>query len=430
MLQSIPRLIVALALLTMLGSGFTTGQAPSRATVRGMVKDAEGAPVPGALLKINTDTIPIDGSGRFSFVASPSRPFQYVIAEHPGFEIAILILEAKSNEVIERDIVLKPNPDCPDAAGANPPASPLVSTDFVEVEFPSQLVAGYRVRIRADGEVTFRGAFAGGFVVFEDRASVATQDARALLERFRSAGFWRLCGSYRPVGGLRVSDGPLTFTTIQLGNQIRRVVDDFQAAPAFLRDLQRDFYLLANTDRWWRPSAQSPTRTFVPVPGLTSDMVRRQLAGNDINALDARGWTPLMYATQHVGSAESIKAILDAGANVRARSRSGDTVLMIAATAQRPSSEWISALIAAGADVNAQDRDGRTALALAVLRFGLPEGGAGTEIISILRKAGARVDIRDSLGMTPLDYFEQDAMRAEKFRQKTYDEMRAVLRAP
>src|SRR5262245_11254954 len=158
-------------------------------------------------------------------------------------------------------------------------------------------------------------------------------------------------------------------------------------------------------------------------------MVRRQFAGSDINALDARGWTPLMYATQLHADAESIKAILDAGANARARSRTNDTILMIAATAQRPTAEWISALIAAGADVNAQDRDGRTALTLAIQRFALPEGW-DPYVIPILRDAGARVDIRDSLGMTPLDYFEQDARRASKSRRAAYEKLRAILTVP
>jgi hypothetical protein len=60
-------------------------------------------------------------------------------------------------------------------------------------------------------------------------------------------------------------------------------------------------------------SGSSPTFPLMPSPGLTVDMVRRAFAAGDINALDSRGWTPLMYATQFVPSLESIKAILDGG---------------------------------------------------------------------------------------------------------------------
>ena len=401
---------------------------PVPVTVRVSVKTSQGTPIPGAMLSIGGSTVNTDSAGRFEFSGSSSRLLP-VVVEHSGFEFAVRVLEVRSNDPMDVEIILVPSQDCPIGAAGNPPGA-LSATDFVEIEFPSQLLAGYRVRIRADGEVLWRGAFAGGFGAFPGRATVPKEDASALIEKFRRSGFWALCGTYRPASKVTVSDGPLTYTTVQIGNQIRRVVDDYRSAPAFLRDLQRDFEMLANTERWWKPSGSSPTFPLMPSPGLTVDTVRRAFAAGDINALDSRGWTPLMYATQFVPSPESIKAILDAGANPNSRSGTGETVLMIALTGQQTHLEWIRALITAGAEVNAQDPEGHTALTLAVQRFAIPEGRPSSEIISILRAGGARTDLRDNHGMTALDYLEQDAPRASKYRQGDYESLRRILLQP
>jgi len=219
------------------------------------------------------------------------------------------------------------------------------------------------------------------------------------------------------------TDGPLTYTTVQIDHQIRRVVDDYRAAPEFLRQLQIDFLTLANRNRSLGPPSQVP----IPGPGTSASAVRRMFANRDINASDSNGWTPLMYATQVRWTPKAVKLLLDAGANPNSRSAIGDTVLMVAVTAERPSDDSVRWLIAAGANVNAQDREGRTALILAVQRFALPEGGASEATISLLLAAGARADIRDGHGMTALDYVEQDAKRAPKYPEKKYESLKRIL---
>jgi predicted component of type VI protein secretion system len=101
-------------------------------------------------------------------------------------------------------------------------------------------------------------------------------------------------------------------------------------------------------------------------------------AGADVNAKDDFGMTALMYA----GIPEVIDLLLEAGADVNATDEDDRTALMFAARDNDP--EVVSALIKAGADVNAKDKDGETVLKYA------DENEAATEVISILKKAGAK----------------------------------------
>jgi hypothetical protein len=255
----------------------TLGQnARVQVTVRGSVKTPQGAALPFAALDIGGNRLTADKEGRFesSALSAPSGTL-YLIAEHPGFEPTVRVSQVQANDIVQIDIVLVPRSDCPAGLYADPPPHPLFSSDFVEIEIPAQLLAGYRVRIRADGEVLWRGAF-------EERTTIPAQNATALIEKFRTPEFWSLCGNYHSVGKIVVADGPVTFTTVQIGNQIRRVADWNRSAPEVLRSLQRDFWALANMPR---------------TPGLfgISPGIR---FGPDRNAMDSRGWTPLMYATQ------------------------------------------------------------------------------------------------------------------------------------
>ena len=84
--------------------------------------------------------------------------------------------------------------------------------------------------------------------------------------------------------------------------------------------------------------------------------------GADVNAKDNDGWTPLQHAAKR-GNVEIIKLLLEKGADVNAKSNDGVTALMSAA--KRGYMEIIKLLLEKGADVNANFKGNGTALSLA-----------------------------------------------------------------
>ena len=265
---------------------------------------------------------------------------------------------------------------CPTEAAATPPAQPLAPDDFVQLQrticFGS--CPAYTVKVRADGEVEWRGETAVS-LRGETRDRTGPEQARMLIERFRAAGFWGLCDGY----SRGVTDMPTFLTTVGIAGQEKRVSDYADGAPAWLRELDRELDALADTHRWIHgdPRAEYFSGNLAsdgrgPKPGLTPLMqaaakgdleeMRRLLAGHaDPNAQDSSGWTPLMYATQ-AQTAEAIQMLLQAGANPNARSYTGQTALMAAATVFYVPEEKIQALLDAGARKEPRDAKGRTAL--------------------------------------------------------------------
>ena len=115
-------------------------------------------------------------------------------------------------------------------------------------------------------------------------------------------------------------------------------------------------------------------------------------AGDKITDTDASGWTALMYAAGSYGSSGESE-LLQAGADVNARSRRGETALMAAAVSGMADED----LIHAGADVNATNDVGMTVLML------LSQRGDPEEIATML-KAGADARRKDAAGRSALDY--------------------------
>jgi len=133
--------------------------------------------------------------------------------------------------------------------------------------------------------------------------------------------------------------------------------------------------------------------------------LKRQLAdGADLKARDARGNPPLIYAAGF-GSAEAVKMLLDAGADVNARNGLEATALIWGAA----DIDKLKLLLAHGADVNAHSRLGRTPLMLAASCDGcsenvrlLIEKGAdakavdkgGTDALAMAAQAGDAESVR------------------------------------
>lgn len=133
------------------------------------------------------------------------------------------------------------------------------------------------------------------------------------------------------------------------------------------------------------------------------DQFYRAIRGNDtaslralatakaVNAPDRHGTTPLMYAA--AGSTESLKLLLDSGADPNTKNAFGATALMWAAG----DITKVRLLLAKGADVNVRSNFGRTPLLLAALR------DRSHEIVQMLIDKGADVSACDKARICVLE---------------------------
>ena len=124
------------------------------------------------------------------------------------------------------------------------------------------------------------------------------------------------------------------------------------------------------------------------------------------NAENENGTTALMSAAGGFGIPEILKILIDAGADVNAQNRYGETALMCAVyhtiyIISNSVPAKIEILTEAGADVNLQDDNGDTVLILAAQRKYIDDAEA---IIKLLLKVGADIHIKNKFGKTAYDY--------------------------
>ena len=141
-------------------------------------------------------------------------------------------------------------------------------------------------------------------------------------------------------------------------------------------------------------------------------------AAADIGARNDRGETPLHHASRgadpnaanetplhewtYRGPDSAVVALLvEAGADVNARTHSGSTPLHGASSGRGPNPGIVAMLLAAGADVNARDWKGATPVWY----------GSREEIVNLLLAAGADVNAVDLWGRTPLHANPNDSRR-------------------
>lgn len=126
-------------------------------------------------------------------------------------------------------------------------------------------------------------------------------------------------------------------------------------------------------------------------------LLENGLAGA-VNARDKHGRTAMMYVRRGYSYEESaeaiVRALVTAGANVRATDEEGRTALMFAAEAG--GTDGVKAFIEAGASVNAKDKHGRTALIWSVAS----KDTAYHDAVYYLLQAGADATAKDDEGQT------------------------------
>ncbi|MGA0614359.1 ankyrin repeat domain-containing protein [Paracoccus sp. KR1-242] len=122
-------------------------------------------------------------------------------------------------------------------------------------------------------------------------------------------------------------------------------------------------------------------------------------AGADVNAEDLIQDSPYLYAGAR-GHLEILKLTLAHGADLKSTNRFGGTALIPAC--ERGHVETVRTLIEAGVDVDHVNNLAWTALLEAII---LGDGGPRhQQIVDLLVKAGADVNLADGNGVTPLGH--------------------------
>jgi uncharacterized protein len=125
-------------------------------------------------------------------------------------------------------------------------------------------------------------------------------------------------------------------------------------------------------------------------------------AGADVNAQDRMQDSPLLFAGAE-GRLEILRLILKAKPNFKVYNRYGGTALIPAC--ERGHVEVVKELIKTDMDINHINRLGWTALLEAII---LSEGGPKhQEIVRLLVKAKANVNLADKDGVSPLHHARQ-----------------------
>ena len=143
-----------------------------------------------------------------------------------------------------------------------------------------------------------------------------------------------------------------------------------------------------------------PTAEQLIRAGDTNGLVKLIDSGPNINKRDAAGYTPLHWAA-YCGNLSCAQILVQHGANMEAVENGGLTPLMVAVCYSAPQTGLdgqgmvADMLLASGARVNARDHLGWSALDYAA-------SNGNVELASTLITYGADIYLRNNAGQTPL----------------------------
>src|SRR5262245_55584899 len=202
---------------------------------------------------------------------------------------------------------------CPDAATSMPPGDSVQPSDFVELQrTPCEgSCPAYTVQIRGDGQINWLQQSVGRAGA---TSTVSPAEARGLLEKLRTNGFWGLCSNY----SVAASDGPTVITTLHIAGQQKRVSDYFNGGPKLLHDFEIDIDGLADTHRRLHGDPRQETAASYRLP-KDGSIITSNLRADAVAAKP--GLTPLMRASAK-GDVEEIRKQLSSGADPNAQDSS------------------------------------------------------------------------------------------------------------
>ena len=117
---------------------------------------------------------------------------------------------------------------------------------------------------------------------------------------------------------------------------------------------------------------------------------------DDVNVRDAFDRTALHLAIYMYGTAESVRLLVKAGADMNLQDKDLRVPLHLASYTGDGTIEAAEEMLKLGADPNIPDKLGYTPLHLAAW-------GGKVELVRALVASGARLDMKDNEGKTPLD---------------------------
>lgn len=136
--------------------------------------------------------------------------------------------------------------------------------------------------------------------------------------------------------------------------------------------------------------------------------VAELLIAKGVNVDEDNG-APLSWAVR-IGNAKMVKLLVSKGADIKRKSKYGDTLLHVAASLR--SMEIAKFLLKKGLDINPINKYGSAPLHHAAVN-------GRTELALLLMKKGANLNIKNSKGLTPLQVAEREVRLAKRMKRKT-----------